>query len=69
MIFAPKFLEFIALSILEFIHNKLFAALYLFVYCVFVLVNSMLEPLFKDFQEQVFEEFEVFLSGQHGKCP
>jgi hypothetical protein len=29
----------------------------------------MLEPLFKDFQEQVFEEFEVFFSDQQGKCP
>jgi hypothetical protein len=29
----------------------------------------MLKPLFKDFQEQVFEESEVFFSGQHGKCP
>jgi hypothetical protein len=27
------------------------------------------EPLFKDFQEQVFEESEVFLSMQQGKCP
>jgi hypothetical protein len=34
MILAPKFSEFIALSILAFIHNILFAALYLFVYCV-----------------------------------
>jgi hypothetical protein len=25
--------------------------------------------LFKDFQEQVFEESEVFFSGQQGKCP
>jgi hypothetical protein len=35
----------------------------------FALGNSMPEPLFKDFQEQVFEESEVFLSGQHDKCP
>jgi hypothetical protein len=34
VILAPKFSEFTALSILAFIHNKLFAALYLFVYCV-----------------------------------
>jgi hypothetical protein len=34
-----------------------------------VLRNSVLEPLFKDFQEQVFEESEVFFSGQQGKCP
>jgi hypothetical protein len=29
----------------------------------------MPEPLFKDFQEHVFEELEVFISGQQGKCP
>jgi hypothetical protein len=29
----------------------------------------MPEPLFKDFQEHVFEESEVFFRGQHGKCP
>jgi hypothetical protein len=34
MILAPKFSEFIALSILAFIHYKLFVALYLFVYYV-----------------------------------
>jgi small basic protein len=34
MILAPKFSEFIALSILAFIHNKLVTALYLLVYCV-----------------------------------
>jgi hypothetical protein len=28
----------------------------------------MLEILFKDFQERVFEESEVFFSGQQGKC-
>jgi hypothetical protein len=35
----------------------------------FVLGNTVLEPLFEDFQEQVFEESEVFLSGKQGKCP
>jgi hypothetical protein len=34
MILAPKYSESIAPSILAFIHNTLFAALYLFVYCV-----------------------------------
>jgi hypothetical protein len=29
----------------------------------------MLEPLFEDFQEQVFEESKVFFSDQQGKCP
>jgi hypothetical protein len=28
----------------------------------------MLELLFRDFKEQVFEESEVFFSGQQGKC-
>lgn len=68
MILASKFSEFITLSILAFIHNKLFPVLYLFVYCVLAFVNFVLEPLFKDFQEQVFEESEVFFSGQQGKC-
>jgi hypothetical protein len=34
VIFVSKFSEFIALSIIAFIHNKLIAALYLFVFCV-----------------------------------
>jgi hypothetical protein len=42
--------------------------IYLSIVC-FVLENSMLESLFKDFQEQVFEESEVFFSEQQGKCP
>jgi hypothetical protein len=29
----------------------------------------MPEPLFEEFQEQVFEGPEVFFSGQQGKCP
>jgi hypothetical protein len=29
----------------------------------------MSEPLFKDFQEQAFEDSEVFFSDQKGKCP
>jgi hypothetical protein len=29
----------------------------------------MLEPLFKDFREQVLEESEVFFSRQQGRCP
>jgi hypothetical protein len=45
------------------------AALYLFVYCVLALGNPIPEALFEDFQEQVFEETEVFFSGQQGKCP
>jgi hypothetical protein len=69
MILAPKFSEFITHSILAFIHNKLFVSLYLFAYCVLMLGNSASELLFEDFQEQVFEESEVFFSGQQGKCP
>jgi hypothetical protein len=45
------------------------AALYLFVYCVLALGNSMPETLFEDFQEQVFDESEVLFSEQQGKCP
>jgi hypothetical protein len=29
----------------------------------------MPKPLFEDFQDQVFEESEVFFSRQQGKCP
>jgi hypothetical protein len=29
----------------------------------------MSEPMFEDFQEQVFKESEVFFTGQEGKCP
>jgi hypothetical protein len=29
----------------------------------------MPDPLFRDFQDQVFEESQVFFSGQQGKCP
>jgi hypothetical protein len=69
MILVPKFSKVITLSILAFIHNKLFAAHNLFVYCVPALGNSVPEPLFEDFEEQVFEELEVFFSGRQGKCP
>jgi hypothetical protein len=34
----------------------------------FVLGNSVPEPLFEDFQEQVFEGLKVLFSGQQGKC-
>jgi hypothetical protein len=36
-----------------------------FIWCImyFALGNSVLEPLFEDFQEQVFEEPEIFLVG------
>jgi hypothetical protein len=65
----PKFPEFIALSILAFIHNNyLLHCIYLSIVC-FILGNFMSEPLFEDFQEQVFEESEVFFSGQQDKCP
>jgi hypothetical protein len=63
MILAPKFLEFITLSILAFIHNNyLLHCIYLFIVC-FVLRNTVPEPLFDEFQEQVFEESEVSLAG------
>jgi hypothetical protein len=35
----------------------------------FALGNSIPEPMFEDFQEQVFEEPEVFLGGQQGNHP
>jgi hypothetical protein len=68
MILAPKFLEFITLSIPAFIHNNyLMHYIYLVIVC-FMLVNSVPEPLFEDFQDQVFEDSDVFFSGQQGKC-
>jgi hypothetical protein len=68
MILTPKFSEFIALSIHAFIHNDcLLHCIYLSV-VFFALGNFVPEPLFKDFQEQAFEESEVFFSGQQGKC-
>jgi hypothetical protein len=64
MILVPKLSEFIALSILAFIHdNCLLHCIYLSIVCL-ALGNSMLEPLFKDFHDQAFEESEVFFSGQ-----
>jgi hypothetical protein len=41
---------------------------FIFSIVCFALGNSVPEPLFEDFQEQVFEEPEFFLSGQQGKC-
>jgi hypothetical protein len=29
----------------------------------------MLEPFFKDFQDQAFEESQFFFAEQQGKCP
>jgi hypothetical protein len=43
-------------------------------HCIYLVIvffasgNSVSELLFEDFQEQVFEESEVFFSGQQGKC-
>jgi hypothetical protein len=36
---------------------------------VLALGNSMPKSLFEEFQEQVFEDPEVFFSGHQGKCP
>jgi hypothetical protein len=69
MILVPKFSEFIALSILAFIHTTwLLHFIYLSIVC-FALGNPMPKPLFEDFQEQVFKESEVLFRGQQGKCP
>jgi hypothetical protein len=69
MILAPKFSEFVALPIIALMHNNcLLHCIYLSIVC-FALGNSMSGPLFEDFQEQAFEESEVFFSGQQGKCP
>jgi hypothetical protein len=68
MIHVPKFSKFITLSILAFIHNNcLVHCIYLSTMC-FTLGNYMPEPLFDDCQEQVFDDYEVFIIGQQGKC-
>jgi hypothetical protein len=64
----PKCSEFITLYILALVHNNcLLHCIYLSIVC-FALGNSVSEPLFEGFQEQVFEESEVFFSRQQGKC-
>jgi hypothetical protein len=69
VILTSKFLEFIILSIDAFIHDNCFLhCIYLSIVC-FAIGNPVLEPLFEDFQEQVFEEPDVFFSGQQGNCP
>jgi hypothetical protein len=52
----------------SYIKNCLLNCIYLSIMCL-ALGNSVPEPLFEDFQEQAFEESEVFFSGQQGKCP
>jgi hypothetical protein len=45
-------------------------SIFLFFVCVcFMLGNPVLEQRYEDFQEQAFEELELFFSGQQGKCP
>jgi hypothetical protein len=67
VILVPKFSDFIILSIHALIHNN-WSLHYIYVYCVLALGNPILEPPFEDFQEQAFEESEVFFSGQQDKC-
>jgi hypothetical protein len=69
VILALKFSKFITLSILELIHKKLLLHCIYLVHCVLALGNPVLELLFEDFQEQVFEELEAFFSRKQGKCP
>jgi hypothetical protein len=68
VILAPKISKSFALSIFALIHNNcVLHYIYLVIVC-FTLGNPTLEPLFKDFQEQVIEDTEDFFSGQQGKC-
>jgi hypothetical protein len=69
MILAPKFSESFSLSIYAFMHNNVFLNCIYLVIVWFTLGNPVLEPMFKDFKEQAFEDSEVFFSGQQGKCP
>jgi hypothetical protein len=68
MIIVPKFSEFIALSIPAFIHNNCCCIVFILSIVCFALGNSVPELVFEDFQEQVFEESEVFFSAQQVKC-
>jgi hypothetical protein len=55
-----------------FLHSYITIVCYIvFIWSImcFVLGNSVPEPIFEDFQEQVFVESVVFFSGQQGKCP
>jgi hypothetical protein len=65
----PKFSEFIIISIHAFVHNNSVLHYIYLVYFVLALGNAVPEPLFEDFQEQVFEEPYVFFIWQQGKCP
>jgi hypothetical protein len=39
-------------------------------FCVyFVLGNAAPEPFFEDFQDQAFEETQLFIADQQGKSP
>jgi hypothetical protein len=69
MFHAAKFSEFIALSIHAFIDNKcLLHCIYLVYYVIF---NRKFcsRTTVQGFPGEVFEEPEVFFSGQQGKCP
>jgi hypothetical protein len=69
MIVVPRFSEFLIHSIHALIHNNcLLPCIYFYIVC-FALGNSVPEALFEEFQEQAFEDPEVFFSGQQGKCP
>jgi hypothetical protein len=34
-----------------------------------MLGNTVSEPFFEDFQDQAFEESQIFFAEQPGKCP
>jgi hypothetical protein len=42
-----------------------------FIYCLylFAIGNIVLEPFSEDFQDQVFEESQLFFADQQGKLP
>jgi hypothetical protein len=69
VILAPRFSEFLILSIHALIlNNCLLACIYLYIVC-FALGNSVSEPLFEEFHEQVSKDPKVFFTGQQGKYP
>jgi hypothetical protein len=48
----------------------MFIAFCQFTTCVyFVLGNIVPEPFFEDFQDQAFEESQLFFAEHQGKCP
>jgi hypothetical protein len=67
MILVAKFLESLPISSYAFINTCLLHIDRFFVY--FMLGNAAPKPFFEDFQDQAFEESQLFFADQQGKLP